>query len=182
MTDPRKRSWPLIALAVCSFVPVLGIFFGAAAATWGLVSSRPRALLGAGVGAAGALLNMLGMVLLAIGMSDNPTVVAAQQHVTRQELAQLVQELETYRTRHDAYPGTLQALLGSPIPTRFLNIHDQSGGFLTRTRPYQYRLAPDGAGYDLFGVGPDDTPDTPDDVRPELPDSLQRVSGYRPGR
>jgi hypothetical protein len=54
-----KRSWPLFLLAGSSFLPGFGLFFGAVAATWGLVSDRPRAMLAAGVGATGALLNLL---------------------------------------------------------------------------------------------------------------------------
>ena len=34
-------------LAAGGFIPALGLVLGAAAATWGLVSSRPRALLAA---------------------------------------------------------------------------------------------------------------------------------------
>src|SRR2546429_6979440 len=59
-----KRSWPLLVLGACAFVPGFGIFFGAAAVTWGLVSDRPRAKLGVILGGAGALLNLVGGAML----------------------------------------------------------------------------------------------------------------------
>ena len=51
-----KRSWPLVLLAGCSFIPGCGLLFGAAGVSWGLVSDRPRARLAVVLGAAGALL------------------------------------------------------------------------------------------------------------------------------
>src|SRR5438034_9479180 len=70
-----KRSWPLLALGVCAFVPGFGIFFGAAAVTWGLVSDRPRAKWGVLLGGAGALLNLVGGAVR-VGRFEPPPVVA----------------------------------------------------------------------------------------------------------
>src|SRR5213080_2222986 len=56
----NKRSWPLLVLGACAFVPGLGLGFAAAAVTWGLVSDRPRVKWGVMLGAAGALLNLGG--------------------------------------------------------------------------------------------------------------------------
>src|SRR6266550_4185351 len=57
-----KRSWPLLVLGACAFVPGFGIFFGAAAVTWGLVSDRPRAKWGVLLGGAGALSRTHGQI------------------------------------------------------------------------------------------------------------------------
>src|SRR2546426_8925333 len=67
-----KRSWPLLVLGACAFVPGFGIFFGAAAVTWGLVSDRPRAKWGVLLGGAGALLNLVGGAVL-VGRSAEHT-------------------------------------------------------------------------------------------------------------
>src|SRR6266566_875006 len=140
----NKRSWPLLALGACAFLPGFGLLFAAAAVTWGLVSDRPRARWGVILGGAGALLNLVGGAVL----------VARFQH------APVVQ----------------------PIPLRLLNIYDQTAGFFVFPRVYEYHLAGDGSSYDLFALGPDGQPGTADDVRPALPDSVLRGTGYRPVR
>jgi Type II secretion system (T2SS), protein G len=179
-TPRPKRAWPLFLLALTGLIPVFGFFTGAAALSWGLVSSRPHALRAAVVGGLGALLNLVGVVVLGVQMQRTPTYAAAQAVVTQQDLARVATELDRYRARTGDYPPTLQALLGGPIPLRLLNINDQSAGPFHVPRPYQYRVAPDGRSFDLFAVGPDGRPHTADDVRPRLPDSLRAHSGYRP--
>ena len=60
------------------------------------------------------------------------------------------------------------------------NICDHSQGLLRLPRLYEYHVSSDGSSYDLFAVGPDGVPHTAADVRPDLPDSASRHSGYRP--
>jgi len=177
-----KRSWPLLVLGACAFVPGFGIFFGAAAVTWGLVSDRPRAKWGVLLGGAGALLNLVGGAVL-VGRFEHTSVVERSRiEMTRRDLGAVVLELERYRDRTGRYPGTLQQLVGRPIPLRLLNIYDQTAGIFVFPRVYEYHLAADGSSYDLFALGPDGKPGTADDVRPALPDSLLRGTGYRPVR
>ncbi|HET8648838.1 MAG TPA: type II secretion system protein GspG [Gemmatimonadales bacterium] len=180
MTDRPKRSWPLFVVAGCSFLPGFGIFFGAIAAVWGLVSDRPRALLAAGVGATGAFLNLAGSAAVMIRMRHDPVIQAAEADVTQQDLVRLVTHLEAYHHRTGDYPPSLLTLVGTPIPTRLINIYDHSGSLLAAPHPYQYVLAPDHQSYDLFSAGPDGKPGSRDDIRPILPDSVQLHSGYRP--
>lgn len=180
MNDRPKRSWPLFVVAGCSFLPGFGIFFGAIAAVWGLVSNRPRALLAAGVGATGAFLNIAGSVAVVVRMRNDPIIRAAEADQTRQDLVQLVTHLEAYHQRNGKYPPTLPALVGTPIPTTLINIYDHTAGFLRAPHPYQYVLSPDRENYDLFSAGPDGKPGTRDDIRPILSDSIQLHSGYRP--
>ncbi len=169
----------LLALGVCAFLPVLGVFFGAGAVTWGLLSNRPGAKLGVILGGTGALLNVLGAVVLMARYQRAPIMEQARVEMARQNLVQLVSELERYRGRTGRYPATLQELVGQPIPIRLINIYDQTAGIFTVPRFYQYRLGPDGSSYDLFATGPDGQPGTPDDVRPVVPDSMLDRTGYR---
>ena len=177
----RKPSWPLLTLAVLSFVPGLGFFLGSIAVSWGLLSERPRARLAVGIGAAGALAHLVVFgVFFATFNQRSSLFRQAFAEVTRQDLGGLVLALETYHRRESAYPPTLLELQRKLGFRRPVNILDRSAGLSLDAQPYQYRLATDGASYDLFAVGPDGRPDTADDIRPVLPDSLQKSSGFRP--
>jgi hypothetical protein len=184
MTDPRprvKRSWPLFVLAAGAFIPALGLFLGAAAVTWGLVSSRPRAMLAVVIGGAGALLNLIGGVVAVWRMQREPWFAAANADGASRDLARLVGALEEYRAGNGRYPHGLQVFTELPLSLKLVNIQDNSAGvFRLMPHPYQYRLAPDGRSYALFAVGADGKPGTVDDVVPALADSVARRSGYRP--
>jgi Type II secretion system (T2SS), protein G len=174
-------SVPLILLAVLSFVPGLGILFGSAAVTWGLLSSRPHAKLAIGIGATGALLQFLVAVGFAFRMrAGSPGLDQALAESARRDLVRVVDALENYHRQEARYPSTLLDLsTRRPFP-RPISIFDQSAGLSFRLRPFQYRVAADGASYDLFAVGPDGKPGTADDIRPVLPDSLRQRSGFLP--
>jgi hypothetical protein len=175
-----KRSWPLFVLAAGGFVPALGLFLGAAAVTWGLVSSRPRALLAAMIGGAGALLNVAGGMAMAWRMEGTPGFAEARAVTTRRDLARLVGALEEYRVANGRYPGKLEVFTELPLSLKLVNIHDNSSGVFRMPHTYQYRLASDGRTYVLSAVGRDGVPGTADDILPSLPDSADRRSGSRP--
>lgn len=172
----------MLALGACSFIPAFGLLFAAAAVTWGLVSKRPLARWGVILGGTGALLNFVGGALLVARFQHAPEVERSRIEMTRRDLGTLALELERYRDRTGRYPATLPQLVGQPIPLRLLNIYDQTAGLFVFPRIYAYHLAGDGSSYDLFALGPDGQPGTADDVRPALPDSALRGTGYRPVR
>jgi hypothetical protein len=173
-----KRAWPLLLVAGCSFIPGFGLFFGAAAVTWGLVGNRPRAKLGVAIGAAGALLNLAIPMLILAKIQHEGALAQVAVEQTRRDLVELVSQLESYRGRTGRYPPSLQTLVGTPIPLRLVNIYDHSQGLFHLPRVYEYHVAPDRETYDLFSAGPDGVPHTPDDIRPQLPDSVR--AGYQP--
>ena len=175
-----KRSWPLLALAAGAFIPVLGLFLAAAAVTWGLLSSRPRALLAAVIGGAGGLLNLAGGVLYVWQVQGDPVYTATTAAISGRDLARLVGALEEYRSTNGRYPGELAVFTRLPLSLKLVNVNDNSIGAFKMPRVYQYQPAPDGRSYTLFAVGPDGKPGTGDDVFPTLPDSVARRSGYRP--
>lgn len=183
MTDPHlrsKRSWPLFVLAAGGYIPAAGLVLGAAAVTWGLVSSRPRAMLAVAIGGVGALLNVAGGMLVLGRMAHTPAFAEARVVTTRRDLGRLVGALEEYRVASGRYPGRLEVFGELPLSLKLVNIHDNSAGVFRMPHPYQYRLAPGGRSYVLFAVGADGKPGTDDDVFPSLPDSVARRSGYRP--
>jgi hypothetical protein len=177
-TPTPKSSWPLLTLAGLSFIPGIGFLIGAVALTWALLSQRPRARLAGILAATGGALNFIGCIVVVLAMRHNPIMMEAQAAQTRKDLTMVVRELERFHTRKDRYPATLQELVGLPVPTTLVNIYDHSGPMLTWSTAYRYRLAEDGRTYDLSAAGPDGKPDSDDDIRPVLPDSLLMNSGY----
>jgi hypothetical protein len=176
----KKRAWPLLLLAGLSFVPGLGLFFGAAAVTWALISDRPRAKLSVVIAGTGTLLNLVVPLLFMLTMQHGEPFTRAEAEQTRRDLAKLVVELEHYHDRTGRYPPSLQVLVGIPVPTRLINIYDHTPGLFGMPRVYEYHPSAEGSDYDLFSAGPDGVPHTADDIRPELTDSLRQRAGYRP--
>ncbi len=174
-----KPKWPLFLLAWLSLIPFLGFFFGSLAAGWGLVSSRPRALVAAGIGAGGALLNVIALVgLTSYLLRDRPELAQAKAEASRRGLVEVVEALEVYHAEQGSYPPSLAVLpqkLGLRHP---VNFYDPSGGFFP-PRPFEYELGADGQTYRVYSAGRDRKPGTSDDLFPELPDSLAARSGYR---
>jgi hypothetical protein len=180
VTKP-KPSWPLIFAACLSFIPGLGIFFGSIAVTWALLSSRPRAILAAGIGAFGALAQLIGvLVWISFFQKSDPVYTRSIVQQTRENLVQVVVAVDDFRTREGSYPATLTQLQQSALSRRFMNIYDVAGGMFRLPRPFEYHVAADGDSFDVFSAGPDRKPGTDDDIRPELPDSIRQRSGYRP--
>ncbi len=163
-----KRSWPLLVLAGCSLIPGFGLFFGAAAVSWGLVSDRPRARVAIGLGATGALLNLMGGALLMWHFTGQPAYAPVYAASSRADLNKLVDAIEGYHQDTGAYPARLAVFVQLPYSLKFVNIQDFSAGVFRRPREYQYELSPDGRGYTVYGVGADGQPGTADDVYPGL--------------
>jgi hypothetical protein len=186
MTHPQpeklRPAWPLFTAAVLAFIPVLGVFFGAFAATWGLVSSRRRAIVAAAIAMTGALLNIAGIIIFSLKSgagSGGAGMRRVHADLARRDMVKLVVALDAYHARERGYPSTLEALPGHMGAFR-VGLLDQSAGVFRAIADYQYHMSPDGESYDLFGVGPDNKPGTADDVRPALPDSIKAHTGYLP--
>lgn len=162
-----KRSWPLLLLAGCSLIPGFGLLFGAAGVSWGLVSDRPRARLAVVLGAAGALLNLIGGGLLLWHLQEQPAYASVNAASSRADLNKLVAAIESYRKDTGAYPPRLSVFVQLPYSLKLVNIQDFSAGVFRRPREYQYELSSDGRGYTLYGVGADGQPGTADDVYPQ---------------
>lgn len=172
MTEPKPK-WPLFLLAWLSLIPIFGFFIGSAAAGWGLVSTRPRALVAAGIGAGGALLNLVALIALGamtLG-SDQPELAEARRVATQRGLVEIVAALEAYHHRERAYPPSLRVFTERVDFKHPVNPIDPSAGFFP-PRFFEYHPSEDRQTYQLYSVGPDKKPGTPDDIYPELPDSL----------
>jgi hypothetical protein len=115
-------------------------------------------------------------------MRGDPIYAAASAAGAKKYLTKLVGALEEYHATYRAYPGSLVVFTQVPLSLKFVNVTDVSIGTFKMPRLYQYQRSADGRAYDLYGAGLDGRPGTADDVRPELPDSVARHSGYRPSR
>lgn len=179
--DKSLRSpTPLFVVAVLSFVPIVGIFFGAAGATWGMISSRRRAMLAAMISLAGAFANIAGLILFSVLSPGSQTASAdANRAMTQREMLKIVVALDRYHDEKHAYPASLPELKQSLGILHPLNLLDYSGGIF-HFKNYQYVVAADGESYDLSATGPDNKSGTADDQRPVLPDSLKAHTGFRP--
>jgi hypothetical protein len=176
----QKPVWPLFLVAWLSFIPFLGIFFGGAGATWGLVSSRRRALMAAGIAMTGALLNFAGIMVLAIHGSGK-TDTALDVKFTQREMLKVVVAIDDYHAKQHSYPPTLRLLQQrAMLSGKIVPVTDMSASGFRLPREYRYVVAPDGESYDLVATGPDNVVGTADDIRPVLPDSMQAHSGFRP--
>ena len=162
-----KRSWPLLLLAGCSFIPGFGLFFGAAGVSWGLVSDRPRARLAVVLGATGALLNLMGGAFLMWRVTGQPSYAPMYAASSRADLNKLVAAIEDFHRDTGAYPARLAVFGQLPYALKFVNIQDFSAGVFRRPREYQYERSPDGREYTVYGVGADGQAGTTDDVYPE---------------
>ena len=179
---PTKSSWPLVTLAALSFLPGLGILFAAVALSWALLSDRPRARLAGFLAAGGAILQIGGLLLYTFTHTNSREMVAVDQQAAQVEVNRIALELEKYHASHGEYPGSLELLIGYPIPHMLVNIRDVHHGFAPMAPDYLYKVSADGKSYDLSGRGADNQPGTEDDIRPVLSDSLREHSGYRPAR
>lgn len=178
---PRPQaSWPLLLLAVLSFIPGAGFVCGSLAVTWGLLTDLPRAKLAIAIGATGALLQLgVFVALMATKGPDMFQMGGVLSQVTRQDLVNVVRALEEFHEENAEYPETLEDLVRGNLR---INVSDLSAGFSLRPEPYQYQLFAGGKHYDLFAVGPDGEPETEDDIRPVLPEKLKARAGYRPAK
>ena len=175
----KKEVWPLFLIAALSFVPLLGIFFGGAAATWGLISSRPRAIWAAVIGMTGALLNFAAAMVITFSAAGNLDL-ATDAKFTQREMLKVVAAIEDFHSREHSYPASLQLLQRRLLLKRVVSTMDMSGKGIHLPHEYRYVLAPDGESYDLIATGPDNVIGTADDIRPVLTDSIQAHSGFRP--
>ena len=173
-----RRSWPLLLLALAAFIPGIGFLCGATAIVWGLLTDRPGARLAIGLGAAGALLQMAIGLGLILWLQHSSVMRTAKVAKAATDLPRLVTELEAYKAVTGTYPPTLLALVAHHPAEDSVSIYDPTTG-LFRPHPYIYRPSATAMTFDLFSVGPDGQADTPDDLRPVLPDSVRATTGYR---
>lgn len=153
-----------------SFIPLIGVLFGAIAIIWGLVTKKVGGKKLAFVGASGiAFTVVLYTALFYFGMVQRDGIYDDLRLKLSEDLiTSLVQSIEFYKTQNGNYPESLDALSKSLPQSGMVSIFDPSavsvGG---KPVQYHYELA-DSKHYFLLGLGPDGQPFTPDDVLPKV--------------
>jgi hypothetical protein len=153
-----------------SFIPLIGVPFGAVAIVWGIASKkvgrRKLALLGGGgivftIAIYGGLF-FFGFVHRG-GIYDR-----LRAELAKNQLDVLVQAVEFYNLQHGSYPDSLEQLRSTLPKQSFISITDPSDfDFPNPPRNFYYRrVGPDH--YYLRGVGPDHQPFTADDILPDI--------------
>jgi hypothetical protein len=186
MSDSEKKITVLeYIVGVGSFIPFLGAILGVVSIILGAIKFKVGGWKLIALGVCGIFLT----VALAGGLmywaqkgafSKNPMFV----ELARKNLRQDVLALEFYKQTHGKYPQTLEEL-AIKSPGQFksdVDVYDCSAGMqfdAKKLQKYQYELAPDGATYHLFGVGPDGLPNTADDVFPDVSQEEMEHIGYR---
>jgi hypothetical protein len=153
-----------------SFIPLIGIPFGAIAIAWGLLTKRAGGRLLAQVATAGlsfAMTISAGTYYVAFvqrgGIYDQLRLTVAQR-----QLNFLVQEIELYRVRNGHYPESLDEL-PSGVPTEAVYSANDPTDLrpgLSRRSFYYERVGSDH--YLLRSVGFDGTAFTAEDIVPQV--------------
>ncbi len=174
---PPKHSWPLLLLAGLSFIPFLGILFAAGAVSWGLVSNRRRAKLAFILGAIGGLLTVGETAAIVFWASRTGEWSKAQQELIQEDLRRVAAAIDAYRERTGALPRDLATLARPGSGDPLLNVIDRSASLFSLS-PFKY-VQLEGGAYEVYAVGKDGLPNTPDDIRaprvaPSTPDTLPR--------
>lgn len=199
--ESEKPAWPLMVLAVTSFVPCLGFALASATVSWALLVPRRNARVAVGIAVIGAVLNAgFGFVMATSWLAKHPLSAptstsdslsglfgATQGHLDR--TAALVEE---YRAAHGAYPDSLGQMLvpmGAVADSGHIAA-DTSWAFplldplsvvARNPRLFTYVVSADRQQYDLYSPGRDGKSPSSDDMRPMLSIEERHKSGYQPG-
>jgi len=171
--EHKKISWAAYILGGISFIPLLGVPFGIAAAIWGMVKWKEGGKVVASMGIGGiAFTIVLYSALFYFGFVQRGGVYdELRAKMAKTNLTQLVQSIEFYNLQNGHYPVDLKTLKESLPENTFIFLGDMSkvsdmnhGQFPY----YHYELTSDGKNYYLLGTGQDNLPFTPDDILPSV--------------
>lgn len=171
----KKRAGRLpYAMAVASFIPLIGVLFGLVAIVMGTARRAWGAVM---LGASGVLFSAILYLALVPGGGIYGKMRAV---LAVNVLNSAVKDIESYKERHGRYPASLSEV--EPKDKKTLNnfldpvLTKQGAGLNGR---FYYQLDPSGDFYFLRSVGPDGIPFTGDDILPALPEKERKTTGLR---
>lgn len=166
-------------LSFLSFLPFVGVLFGAVAMIWGLKTKTEGGKGLAIIGAAGIGFTLLLCMILSVFFAVQKTTLfdSAKEKIAKVMLADLVESIEYHKVQYGTYPKDLNELMDKTSkdePVIPLDPFKIASGE-TESALFYYENNDDT--YFLLGEGPDNKPFTADDI---LPDIIPKGNvGYR---
>ena len=153
-----------------SFIPLIGVFFGLVAITWGLVTKKMGGKKLALIGVGGILSTIiLYSALFYFGFKQRGGVYDdLRLKMANANLVQAVQAIEFYKVQTGAYPKSLEEVVETLPKNSMVNFMDVTKVELSTTPRYFHYEKIDEESYYLLGVGSDNLPFTADDIVPDV--------------
>lgn len=153
-----------------SFIPGLGLVFGASAITWGLVTRKKGGGRVACIGAAGiGFTVVVYAALFYFGFMQRGGVYDdLRQRMAQSTIDSVVPVVEMYKLQTGHYPESMAALKESLPKDSTVMLFDPSTMHLGQVPAYFFYERVDEDHYYLRGVGADGVPFTDDDIVPRV--------------
>jgi hypothetical protein len=167
--ERKLGTFPFV-LGGMSFIPLLGILFGIAALTWGLVTKRAggKKLALIGAGGIGFTFVLYGGLFYFGFVQRGGVYDHLRDQMAQSMLNSLVPAIEYYKVEHGSYPESLEELRKSLPKNSFIFVADpRNVGFGRTPENYYYKRVGDNHYY-LRGVGQSGKPFGPDDIVPQV--------------
>jgi len=177
-TDKRSGIGAYL-IAALSFVPLVGLLFGAITIIWGLLVSKSDGKRLAAIGLAGISFTCIiyGALYYFGEVQRGGVFDDLRTQFTRRNLDSLVPVIEYYKLQRGEYPASLEDLEASLPSQASLLIYDSSrvNDGPTLRRFFYERVGTDH--YYLRSTGPDRVPFSSDDIVPSLTQSEAAKTG-----
>lgn len=161
-TTITSKPKPPYLLGLLCFIPLVGAFVGLGLLLYGLLKYKDKWL--SIIGAAGILWTILVYSTLFYAGTHASIFKKGFEDISQMQLNSLVKNIEFYKLAHGQYPEELQQLLEDD---KFAPINDAAQGMNTKGISY-YNYERIGDKYSLFSSGQDGTPNTKDDLFPQV--------------
>jgi hypothetical protein len=166
----ETSGWSAYALALSSFIPIIGIVTGPVSIATGLSKRRAGGMKVALIGFAGLVFSLMGGVTDFYVKAKKQAGVFEPQPalLTKKRLNDLARRLETYRENNGIYPESLNLIQSQPDTTISILDPMDPRPVHENQRRLAYEPDPSGLSYRLYSAGADGLPGTRDDIFPDL--------------
>jgi hypothetical protein len=156
--NPKKNSPYLLGLL--GFIPLVGAFVGVGLILYGIFQYKDKWLVF--IGLACVAFTIFVYSSLFYSTKNSKVFKDGFANISQMQLNSLVKEIEFYKLENGVYPDSLQQL---GLKDSFTNIDDP---LLSGKKNDTYNYHRIGNKYTLFSSGPDQIPNTADDIYPSI--------------
>ena len=175
-SDPQAQAQDRLGafayvLGGLSFIPAIGVVFGASAITWGLVTRKRGGRRLACIGAAGIACTVVvyGALFYFGFMQRGGVYDDLRLKMAQSTIASVVPVIEMYKLQTGHYPESMAALKDSLPKDSMVMLFDPSTMHMGQVPGYFFYQRVGEDHYYLRGLGPDGVPFTADDIVPQVP-------------